>query len=739
MKKEKFNDIEALLSQETRLPQSLSKEEMVKKLKAAERAKTEPSRENVRDFSPGKKSNRPVFRIAASAAAFVVVAAGAFAVFQGTFGSNRPVQTVPATAQQTVADEETIVKQETQGSNEEPTGPSYKVLDLGLGKPALSSFKSEKDLDNYFSNLAAKYKKNKAYSVEEENIIGATMAAMASDGKTAAESSNVPSMSDGTAHATTNTQVSGVDEGDIVKTDSRYIYIADGQYLSIIDGETMKLAVRKKLRSANSKREISISELYVDGNRLVVTGEEREKTDSSNKKTIPYYDICIGTFRKTVGSIAIVYDITDRENPAEIRRVAQDGSVISSRMVGTFLYTATSYYPDLGDEEAEYTPKVNGTNLSCSEVYIEDKDGADAGYIVLSGFDTANAEGTVSKTGVIASGCTTYCSQDTFYVTDLQYDEKKNMESTVINAFSIKDGAVAYKASGAVPGRSSGQYTMDQNKNYFRIFTDGYNTKTDKDFTNLYVLDENLNVIGRLEDIAKDEELKSARFMGDTAYAVTFKNTDPLFAIDLSKPDEPKMLGEVKLPGFSEYLHPISENLLIGIGYDGDDEDADMSTLKISLFDVSNRKKPKELSSKVIKNCSFNVNTYSAKEFVMFDENTFGIPVKREKSKLLKIGDYRYRESCIFKVFTVKENKIVLKKDYDHGVINDGTYIFRGTFIADKVYTLDEHNIRQFGMESGRMENSLIYAEPEETGEADADVKGEGTPTVAVTQAPGVK
>ena len=408
-------------------------------------------------------------------------------------------------------------------------------------------------------------------------------------------------------------------------------------------------------------------------------------------------------------------------------------------MVGTFLYTATSYYPDLGDEEAEYTPKVNGTNLSCSEVYIEDKDGADAGYIVLSGFDTANAEGTVSKTGVIASGCTTYCSQDTFYVTDLHYDEKKNTESTVINAFSIKDGAVAYKASGAVPGRSSGQYTMDQNGKYFRIFTDGYNTKTDKDFTSLYVLDENLNVIGRLEDIAEDEELKSARFMGDTAYAVTFKNTDPLFAIDLSKPDEPKMLGEVKLPGFSEYLHPISENLLIGIGYDGDEEDADMSTLKISLFDVSDRKKPKELSSKVIKNCSFNVNTYSAKEFVMLDENTFGIPVKREKSKLLKIGDYRYRESCIFKVFTVKENKIVLKKDYNHGVINDGTYIFRGTFIADKVYTLDEHNIRQFGMESGRMENSLIYAEPEETGEADADVKGEKTPTVAVTQAPSVK
>lgn len=736
MKKEKFSDIESLLSQETRLPQSLSKEAMVKKLKAAEKAKPEPSRENVRDFSPKKKPGRLILRVAASAAAFVVVAAGAFAVFQGTFGSNKPVQTVPATAQQTVADEETIVKQETQVSKEESTEPSYTTLDLGLVKPGLSNFKSEKDLDNYFSNLAVKYKKNSAYSVNDSNIKGATMAAMAPEAGT--DSSNATSLTDSTAHAKTNTQVSGVDEGDIVKTDSRYIYIADDQYLSIIDGETMKLACRKKLRSANSKREISIGEIYVEGNRLVVTGEEREKSDSSNKRAIPYYDSCIGIYGRTVGSIAIVYDITDRENPAEIRRVAQDGSVISSRMVGSFLYTATSYYPDLGDEEAEYTPKVNGTKLSCSEVYIEDKKGGDAGYVVLSGFDTANAESTVSKTSVIADGYVTYCSQDTFYVTDLQYDEKKNMESTVVNAFSIKDGTVAYKASGVVPGNRGGQYTMDQNGKYFRIFTDGYNTKTDKDFTNLYVLDENLNVIGKLEDIAKDEELKSVRFMGDTVYAVTFKNTDPLFVIDLSKPDEPKMLGEVKLPGFSEYLHPISENLLVGIGYDGNDEEADMSTLKISLFDVSDKEKPKELSSKVIKNCSFNVDTYSAKEFVMFDENTFGIPVKSEKSKLLKNGDYKYRESCIFKVFTVKENKIVLKKNYDHGVINDGTYIFRGTFIGDKVYTLDEYNIRQFGMDSGKMENSLIYAEPEETGEVESDVKGE-TPTVAVSQASSVK
>lgn len=726
MKNEKDKNIKALLSQDIELPESLSQENIVRKLKENGKAKAEPAEQNVKDFSEKKKRSSRLLRIAASAAAFAVVAAGAFGVYRVTFGSNKPVATVPATAQQVADSDEKDSKQETSVQVAETTAPVYKALDIGLEKKTLSTFKSEKDLNNYFSNLAAKYKRNSYYgdmaAQNDGNLKSATMASAAAPEK-AGETENNFSMENSTvspSHSKTNTQVDGVDEGDIVKTDGRYIYVVNERYLSIIDGETMKLACQKKLRSVNSKNEISISEIYVDGNRLVVTGEEYEKSKNGNGDIFYGYEGCYSSMfrRNLVGSIVIIYDITDRENPVEVRRVSQDGQVVSSRMVGSYLYTATGYLPSFDDDEKKYTPTVDGTSLSYSEIYVKDAKDDESSYIVLSGFDTANAESTVSKTSVLASGYVTYCSQDTFYVASQEYDEKKDMEMTVLNAFSIKDGTVAYKASGIVPGCCNGQYTMDQSKGYLRIFTDGYNSKTDKDYTNLFVLDENLDVIGKLEDIAKDEELKSARFMGDTAYVVTFKNTDPLFAIDLSKPDKPKMLGELKLPGFSEYLHPLSENLLVGIGYDGDDEDADMSTLKVSLFDVSDKKNPKELSSKIVKDCFFDVNTYSAKGFVMFDENTFGIPVRKDATYITKKGEYHYSEEYTFKVFTVKNDKITLKTDYKHGKFENGSSFFRGTFIGDKVFTLDENNIRQYDMGSGKILNSLIYytAAQEESG-----------------------
>lgn len=746
MKNEKNSDIMNFLSGDIELPEGLSKENMIKKLEKS-KASPETAQSNVKAFEPKKKKNA-LLRVAASAAAVFVVASGAFAVYRTGFGSKRPVNTVTATAQQIVVSPKQDVadREQTAAPQEKPSKaePSFKALDLGLGKASLSTFKSEKDFKNYFLNI----KKNYTTYFEGFNGKGVDMAkgvpvTAAAPAQSAESSSDSAKRTDGTSSAKTNTQVDGVDEGDIVKTDSRYIYTVNSDnYLSIIDGESLTLVCQRKLRSASSKLDLLVDEIYLDGNRLVVTGVEYEKSDDGNAN-VGYNDsVCkVGFFRKALGSVAIVYDITDRSNPAEKRRVAQDGTVISSRMVGSYLYTATEYCPNFGDENPKYTPEVDGTALDYSEVYVRDTESerTSASYVILSGFDTADEKSEVSKASVLSDGYITYCSQDTFYVASSVYDEKKSLDTTVINAFSIKDGAVAYKASGIVPGNVGGQYGMDQNGKYFRICTDGYNSKTDRDYTSLYVLDEGLNVIGRLEDIAKDEELKSTRFMGDTVYVVTFKNTDPLFAIDLSKPNEPKMLGEVKLPGFSQYLHPISENLLVGIGYDGDDEEADFSTLKVSLFDVSNKKQPKELSSLVIKNCSFNVDSSSAKEFVMLDENSFGIPLRKENSKILKNGDYSYSERCVFKVFTVKDGKLFEKKTYSHGDITDYG-MFRGTFIGKKVFTLDRHSIKRFDMESAKNEGTLTYfEEKEKSAGTDITVKGEVPTAAAASSAPSAK
>lgn len=740
MKKENFDDIEALLSQDIELPEGLSKENIVRKLKNSDAAEKEKEQELKAE--PKKNNVRMFRRIAASAAAFAVVLTGAVAVYRSGYGFKKPVSTVPATAQQILADVNTTKQATMQNSRNEqkeenttapttqnnekisvyemtettePEEPTYKALDLGLKKRSLSSFKSEKDLQNYFENISKKYQANERYNEIAKDVfsgIGVEENAAAAPSMPAGVGT-ADASTDSSAHAETNTQVEGVDEGDIIKTDGRYIYVARGGYLSIIDGETMKLASQKKLRAAAKENDICINEIYVDGNRLVMVCEEYGALGGQGvavEYSVSSYDCC---FIRKRSCVAIVWDITDRENPKQLRRVTQDGNVVASRMVGTFLYIATSYIPELGTEAGEFTPKVNGQKLTCDEVYVENVKDECSEYIVLSGFDTANAQSEVSRVSVLGGSWEDYCSADTFYLSVGEYDSKKDREYTVVHAFSIRNGVVSYKGSGSVPGSCYGQYMMDQNGKYFRIATTGYDSGRDEDYTSLYVLDEKLNVIGRLEDIAKDEQLKSTRFMGDTAYIVTFRNTDPLFAVDLSKPDEPKLLGEVKLPGFSQYLHPLSENLLIGVGYDGDDESADFSTLKVSLFDVSNKRKPKELSSCVVSDCYYNVNSANAKEFVMLDENTFAIPLTVSEGNG-KNDDYRQR--YVFKTFTVRDNKIVEKKSYNHGVVKgyDGYGFFRGTFIADKVFTVDSKTVKKFDMNSARLLSALDYAPEEE-------------------------
>lgn len=689
MKNDSYNDIKELFEKDIELPESLSKENIVKKIKAS-------------GVSPKKKKAKIFPRFVAAAAVFAVAATGAFAVYERSFGSNRPVSLKPA---QEV--EET--KQETAPENQETTqATTYAAIDVGTKKTTLSKFNSQKDLNNYFSNMAAKERE-----VAFDDFIGNiktfnnAKSAERTDGtpaQFAADQSSITEQNNG-SFGKTNTQVSGVDEADIIKNDGNFLYIVNREKLSVVDAKTMKLVSQTEFKNSSEKYKIHISEIYVNGDRLVATGYEYDESENSE-----VYSCINGCFFQNIkNSIAIVYDISDRNAVLEVRRVAQDGEILSTRMIDSYLYTATSYSPDLSKSKKEkYTPAVNGTNLTSDDIYVQSRDSENTTYIVLSGFDTADKNSAVGKISVLANGCEVYCSSDTFYVASDCYDVKNNRDTTTVHAFSLKNGAVAYKNSGTVPGSLDDRYMMDQSGDYFRIATNDYDYKTDLDVSSLYVLDKEMNVIGKLEDIAKDEQIKSVRFMGNTAYVVTFKNTDPLFAIDLSKPNKPKILGSVKLPGFSEYLHPISEKLLVGIGYDGDEENADFSKVKISLFDVSDKTNPKEIDSHVIKNASCNVND-SPKSFLTIDENTFGIPVYYYTEKSGKL---------IFKTFTVKNGKFSEKSNYIHSGNSEGSHFFRGTFIGDYIYTIDETTVKQFNINSEEELAALDYMPETENEEA---------------------
>lgn len=222
-------------------------------------------------------------------------------------------------------------------------------------------------------------------------------------------------------------------------------------------------------------------------------------------------------------------------------------------------------------------------------------------------------------------------------------DISKELEKTVIHKIAIKNGKLEYKASGEVTGQVLNQFSMDENSGYFRIATtknqtwSSFEEENRKSYNNLYVLDENLKIAGALENLAEGEKIYSARFMQNRAYLVTFKQMDPLFVIDLADPKNPKVLGKLKIPGYSDYLHPYDDTTLIGLGKDtGETEWGGVRTkgLKLSLFDVSNVSEPKEIDTYIMGDeGSDSIALRDHKAFLFSrDKNLLVIPVSIQES-----------------------------------------------------------------------------------------------------------
>ena len=161
------------------------------------------------------------------------------------------------------------------------------------------------------------------------------------------------------------------------------------------------------------------------------------------------------------------------------------------------------------------------------------------------------------------------------------------VDSTGITWFSPNDLSVV--ASGTVPGHLLNQWAMDEKDGYLRVATTTTANWRNHIGNNIYVLDGEMEIIGRLEGLEEGERIYAVRFMGEKAYIVTYRETDPLFVVDLSDPKNPRVEGILKIPGYSTYLHPLGDGKMVGIGKDDDRK------VKISLFDVSDPENPKEL------------------------------------------------------------------------------------------------------------------------------------------------
>ncbi len=285
-------------------------------------------------------------------------------------------------------------------------------------------------------------------------------------------------------------------------------------------------------------------------------------------------------------------------------------------------------------------------------------------------------------------------------------------EKTVIQKISIDKGEINYQTKGQVPGSLLNQFSMDESGDYFRVATTSqfWTPKGSVQYNNVYVMDKSLEIAGKLEEIAPDERIYSTRFIGNRLYMVTFKRMDPLFVIDLSDPSSPKILGKLKIPGFSDYLHPYDENHIIGVGKEtGENEWGGVSVkgVKISLFDVSDVNNPKQLDTYEIGQPGTDSEALQDHKAFLFDKkkDLLVIPIREIQGKEQYDSRYGYYTQRVWQgayVFGVTpqsgfklKGKISHFDDFEEQYYYGGSpaAVRRSLFMDDVLYTISGRRI----------------------------------------------
>jgi len=498
---------------------------------------------------------------------------------------------------------------------------------------------------------------------------------------------------EGLDYSKTNIQVEGVDEADIVKTDGEYIYVISGQKVIIVKAYPAEEAAVLSSITVNG----TLKQLFINADRLVVFYES-------------------GSYNEAKTCISI-YGISDRAKPTNRSEIAVDGRYFSSRMIGNYVYVVIRKAASLVDDEVAL-PKIYSEDkcriIPATDIYYSNI--ADSGYIFTT-IVTVNVmeEGQEPNDETILSGWTTciYVSLENIYLAICDYDR------TVLHRIHIENGEISTVADGEVTGYALNQFSMDEHEGYFRIATTSQMTSSPEKSpilhlqNNVYILNMDLNIVGKLESIAPGEKIHSARFMGDTFYLVTFRKTDPLFVINLSDPYNPRILGELEITGYSDYLHVYDENHVIGVGKETvGAEEGDFSWyqgVKISLFDVTDVTAPVELAKYEIGDRGTDSPVLNEHKAFLFDKekNLLIIPVSvaeiDESQYPNGVPPYAYGQvvwqgAYVFTISLELEEKIMLRGTITHiengNVHNASNYVTRALFIGEVLYTISDSKIK---------------------------------------------
>ena len=421
--------------------------------------------------------------------------------------------------------------------------------------------------------------------IEEEQPIlymnGETGLAEANGMEAAVEDTATKSVSD------TYVQVEGIDEADIIKTDGRYIYFVSSLGYDVLIDRVSEGAAEEVTILTEEETGIAAEYLYLSDDRLVIIG-----TESSGGGSI--YETPQGII-----TAAGIYDVTDPADPQLIGRYRQSGGYIASRLSGGRLYLVTNDHLNLGKDrivpsagmDKNYA-KLKPEEVSCfPEPYTR-------AYIVAGTVDIQKSKGSIAShtKALLGASEDIYCTDSRMYFMCSRI--KETGEQTDIIRADLSKGSVDFAAAGSVRGHLLNQFAMDEKDGYLRVAATAF--VKDKDVNYLYVLDDKLKTCGKVKGFAPGEEIKAVKYVGDTAYVITYEQTDPLFVIDLTDPEAPQIKGSAEITGFSSLLLPQGDGTLLGIGSATEEgEFGEVETgLKFALFDITDPLKPQVLDSR---------------------------------------------------------------------------------------------------------------------------------------------
>lgn len=541
-------------------------------------------------------------------------------------------------------------------------------------------------------------------------------------------------------YSTTNIQVQGVDEADLVKTDGKYIYSISQNNLIITD---VNPAASMNITTTLFKDEkVTPSEMMIDNNYLTVVCNSNSNNyynnyDSMKSIMMPYYNLNITTI--------FVYDISDKNNIVKVKSVEIDGSYLTSRKIDNSVYVITNKYV-YNNESEDIRPmyKIDGTQkiIDYDQIFYFPGTECNA-YTMIGIIDLSNISNDIKVTSYLSSAQNVYMSLNNLYITAVTENHNQTFlidndytNSTSIYKFSVKNNTTEFIAKSELKGTTLNQFSMDEYNGFFRVTL---NNNTDN---SLYILDNNMDIVGKITGIAKGEKIYSTRFIKDRAYVVTFKTMDPLFVIDVKDPTNPTILGELKIPGYSSYLHEYDENHIIGIGQDTTEiNDKDemgniintryvTNGMKMAIFDVTDVNNPKEqFSTKIGNKSTYSDILYNHKALLFSkDKNLLALPVDiynedvsiqtsmlRSEETIAPSTSNRFQGLLVYNIDL--ENGFTEKGRITHYEENTSKYpyysydylnnIKRGLFINNTLYTVSENKIKANDLNTLKEINSL--------------------------------